>query len=66
MVEQLQQIEVLSFDEAVVTLDHYRNIERCESARIIFKFPSGMLPTDVINDYYREAKGLGLSVCLDA
>ena len=62
MSNQLQQLEVLGFDEAVETLDQYRNLAHRIPARIIFKFPVGVLPADVLNEYRSEAETLGLSV----
>ncbi|OMH29154.1 hypothetical protein [Motiliproteus sp. MSK22-1] len=60
--EQLQQCEVRSFDEAVEALCRFRDLERRTPTSIIFKFPVGVLPVDVLNEYYQEAEGLGLSV----
>ena len=60
--EQLQQCEVMSFDEAVEALCHFRDLERRTPTKIIFKFPVAVLPVDVLNEYHQEAEGLGLSV----
>ncbi len=66
MTIQRQQFEATSFDEAVETLNYYRNLQERQPAKILFKFPVGILPSDVVDEYHAEATKLGLLVSFAA